>query len=264
MPPGWRRCGDWLSQYSAILCRGVRFQVRSDRTIGPQKSGRVAEGRGGRPHVLLVVGVRGLCLSSPFGDRSANLLHKVRGFTGSRVMREYAEGSGGGPGTVLRTAHRSRSASLRCACADSTPKSRGRRTAGSRYLPCQDHPVAQRATPPRLRRGAGKQNSPPDLGGVARKRRGGYKLRLGRGGSHARRRTKRATALPERRGRVRESCLPSPIEDRSADLPYKVRGFTGSGQTCGNTRGARGEDQERFCGMRIVRVPLPFDVHTRI
>jgi hypothetical protein len=28
--------------------------------------------------------------------------------------------------------------------------------------------------------------------------------------------------------------------------------------------GASGEDQERFCGLRIDRVPLPFDVHTRI
>ena len=28
--------------------------------------------------------------------------------------------------------------------------------------------------------------------------------------------------------------------------------------------GVSGEDQERFCGLRIDRVPLPFDVHTRI
>ena len=25
-----------------------------------------------------------------------------------------------------------------------------------------------------------------------------------------------------------------------------------------------GEDQERFCGLRIDRVPLPFDVDTRV
>jgi hypothetical protein len=28
--------------------------------------------------------------------------------------------------------------------------------------------------------------------------------------------------------------------------------------------GVSGEDQERSCGLRIDRVPLPFDVHTRI
>jgi hypothetical protein len=28
--------------------------------------------------------------------------------------------------------------------------------------------------------------------------------------------------------------------------------------------GVSGEDQERFCGLRIDRVPLPFDVRTRI
>jgi len=28
--------------------------------------------------------------------------------------------------------------------------------------------------------------------------------------------------------------------------------------------GVSGEDQERFCGLRIDRVPLPFNVHTRI
>jgi putative transposase len=28
--------------------------------------------------------------------------------------------------------------------------------------------------------------------------------------------------------------------------------------------GVSGEDQERFCGLRIDRLPLPFDVHTRI
>jgi hypothetical protein len=28
--------------------------------------------------------------------------------------------------------------------------------------------------------------------------------------------------------------------------------------------GASGEDQERFCGLRIDRVPLPYDVQTRI
>ena len=28
--------------------------------------------------------------------------------------------------------------------------------------------------------------------------------------------------------------------------------------------GVSGEDQERFCGLRIDRVPLPCDVHTRI
>jgi hypothetical protein len=28
--------------------------------------------------------------------------------------------------------------------------------------------------------------------------------------------------------------------------------------------GVSGEDQERLCGLRIDRVPLPFDVHTRI
>jgi hypothetical protein len=28
--------------------------------------------------------------------------------------------------------------------------------------------------------------------------------------------------------------------------------------------GVSGEDQERFCGLRIDRVPLPRDVHTRI
>jgi hypothetical protein len=28
--------------------------------------------------------------------------------------------------------------------------------------------------------------------------------------------------------------------------------------------GISGEDQERSCGLRIDRVPLPFDVHTRI
>ena len=28
--------------------------------------------------------------------------------------------------------------------------------------------------------------------------------------------------------------------------------------------GVSGEDQERFCGLRIDRIPFPFDVHTRI
>jgi hypothetical protein len=28
--------------------------------------------------------------------------------------------------------------------------------------------------------------------------------------------------------------------------------------------GVSGENQERFCGLRIDRVPLPFDVHTRM
>ncbi|MFZ0962902.1 MAG: hypothetical protein WAO35_18710 [Terriglobia bacterium] len=28
--------------------------------------------------------------------------------------------------------------------------------------------------------------------------------------------------------------------------------------------GVSGEEQERFCGLRIRRVPLPFDVHTRL
>jgi hypothetical protein len=28
--------------------------------------------------------------------------------------------------------------------------------------------------------------------------------------------------------------------------------------------GVSAEDQERFCGLRIDRVPLPFDVHARI
>ncbi len=28
--------------------------------------------------------------------------------------------------------------------------------------------------------------------------------------------------------------------------------------------GVSGEDQKRFCRLRIDRVPLPFDVHTRI
>jgi len=57
----------------------------------------------------------------------------------------------------------------------------GRTTFGlsSFYISCsappraQHHPVAQGATPPHLRRGAIK-NSPPELGGEARSRRGGF------------------------------------------------------------------------------------------
>ena len=73
---------------------------------------------------------------------------------------------------------------------------------------------------------------------------------------------------------VTVKLLPSPTSLEEGDFERLASSFTRRGlvknaedwkwSSMREFAGVSGEDQERFCGLRIDRVPLPFNVHTRI
>jgi hypothetical protein len=68
--------------------------------------------------------------------------------------------------------------------------------------------------------------------------------------------------------------LPSPTSLEEGDFERLASSFTRRGlvknaedwkwSSMREFAGVSGDDQQRFCGLRIERVPLPCDVHTRI